>query len=155
MSDSHSGRDSDSVLSLVRETIEGLGRLVGDHLKLARIELQADIKVYGRSLAVLAIVAAIVGVGYVMACIGMAILLGRWLGDAGGFFVVAGAHALMGAIAASVAVRHLHAAQPMRQTVQEVSRSVSALAAAGSNGNGHGAGNAGVDRAITVRSPSA
>jgi len=47
--------DSDGIISLVRETADGLGKLIADHVKLARVELVSDARFYARDLAVMAV----------------------------------------------------------------------------------------------------
>src|SRR5262249_48954119 len=44
----------EGIVDLVRETVDGLRTLIGDHIKLARVELATDLKTYGRSVGVLA-----------------------------------------------------------------------------------------------------
>ncbi|HEX3695923.1 MAG TPA: phage holin family protein [Polyangia bacterium] len=128
--------ENEGLLGLVRETMDGIGRLISEHMKLARLEFQADIKTYGRSLAVLLLVAAVFVLAYGLACIGLAVLLSRWMPLAYSFFAVAGGHVLVGAIAAAVVVSKLRTSQPlMRDSVNEVQRSVGALTGARS-GNG-------------------
>jgi Putative Actinobacterial Holin-X, holin superfamily III len=153
MNDFRSVKDGSGVLMLVRETVDGLGRLFTEHLKLARLELKEDVRTYGRGIAVLVAVATVFALAYALACVGLAIILGRWLGPAGGFFAVAGGHGLVGLIAAAVVTRRLGEAHPMRQSLQEVERSVSTLSAAsGHHGNGLSA--VADDPHLVVRSPS-
>ncbi len=136
MSESRFRPEGEGLLTLVRETVDGIGRLISEHLKLARLEFQADIKSYGRSVAVLLLVAGFFALSYGLACVGLALFLSRFMQAANAFFLVAGGHFLIGAIAGAIALRRLHATQPMRETVTEVERSVSALAASASGGNG-------------------
>ena len=125
--------ESEGIMALVRETVDGIGRLISEHLKLARLEFHADMKVYGRTVAVLLLVAAVFALAYGLACIGLSVLLSRWVPLAYAFFLVAGAHILIGGVAAMVAVGKLRGSQaPMRETVSEVQRSVGALTSAGS-----------------------
>ncbi|HEY2900854.1 MAG TPA: phage holin family protein [Polyangia bacterium] len=144
MSEARFKADNEGLLGLVRETVDGIGRLVSEHMKLARLEFQADIKTYGRSLAILLLVAAVFVLAYALACVGLAVLLSRWIPLAYSFFAVAGAHVLVGAIAAAVAVSKLRASQPlMRESVNEVQRSMGAL-----TGSGAGNGVTGGDRVL-------
>ena len=43
--------EREGIVGLVRETIDGLRTLIADHIKLARIELETDLKTYARGAA--------------------------------------------------------------------------------------------------------
>ena len=47
------GDDDDGIIALVKETASGFGQLVGDHIRLARIEMTADAKSYARDVGML------------------------------------------------------------------------------------------------------
>jgi hypothetical protein len=64
------------VIGRVRDVADGLGQLVGQHLKLARLELVSDLKGMGRRLRVIAIFTCLVVVGYTLAMAGLAVLIG-------------------------------------------------------------------------------
>src|SRR6185436_18944490 len=120
------GLDGDGIMSLVRETIDGLGRLVADHVKLARLELVADVKAQGRRAAAVALAVPFILLGYALACVGLALALSRWLGGAGAFFAVGGAHLLGGIVAVALAAARLRRGHLLRETANEVSLSVTA-----------------------------
>ena len=122
--------NGDSILTLIKETADGFGRLLADHIKLARLELVADVKSYGRQVTLIALIAPIVFIGYAVLCVGLAAALEPWLGRAGGLLVVGGAHMVIGAVAIMVAVRRLRRAQPMSETVEEMTRSMETFSAA-------------------------
>ena len=63
-------------------------------------------------------------------CLGLAALLAPLVGHAGSLFLVGGAHVVSGAIAIEVAVGRLRRAQPMSDTVEEMSRSMETFAPA-------------------------
>src|SRR6185503_2179061 len=44
--------ESDGIIALVKETADGFGHLIAEHVKLARLELVADAKASGRKIAV-------------------------------------------------------------------------------------------------------
>lgn len=114
----------DSILALIKETADGFGRLLADHIKLARLELVADVKNYGRQVTLIALIVPIIFIGYAILCVGLAAALSPWLGRAGGLFLVGGAHIVIGAIAIMVAIRRLRRAQPLSETVEEMTRSM-------------------------------
>ena len=128
--DHHSdeGGERDSLIALVRDTAEGLGRLIADHIKLARTELVADAKEYGREIGVLVAAGFVLAVGYALGCVAAALGLGRLIGLPLGFAAVAGLHLVAGTVAAVTAARRMRRASPLSETMTEVSRSVSALA---------------------------
>jgi hypothetical protein len=127
--------ESDGIIALVKETADGFGHLIAEHVKLARLELVADAKASGRKIAVIALIVPILFIGYGLACVGLANLLSPSLGTPGAFFAVGGGHVLLGAVAIAIAARRLGQVQPLRETVHEVGRSVEAIAAVGaSNG---------------------
>lgn len=127
--------ESDSIIALVKETADGFGHLIAEHVKLARLELVADAKASARKIAAIALIVPILFIGYALACVGLAVLLAPALGTPGAFFLVGGGQVLLGAVAIAIAAGRLRQVQPLRETVHEVGRSVEAIAAIGaSNG---------------------
>ena len=112
--------ERDGFIALVRETADGLGRLIADHIKLARTEIVADAKSYGRDLSVLGVAVFVLALGYGLACIAGAPLA---------FAAVAGLHLLIGAVGVAAAARAMRRTPPLLGTRNEVSRSVAALSA--------------------------
>jgi len=127
--------NGDSILALIKETADGFGHLLADHIKLARLELVADVKSYGRQVALIALIVPILFMGYGIVCLGLAALLEPLVGRAGGLFLVGGGHIAIGAVAITVAVGRLRRAQPMSESVEEMSRSMETFAPARA-GNG-------------------
>ncbi len=119
--------DGDGIIALVKETASGFGQLVGDHIRLARLEMTADAKSYARDVRWLLIAGLIVTVGYGLACIAAGTALARLMGAPLAFVVLAVLHLLVGAIALALIVRRMKTVQLMRETQHEVSRSISAL----------------------------
>ena len=121
--------DRDGIVSLVKETADGLSRLVADHIRLARSEMIADANRYARGLGVTAAAAALMAVGYVLGCIAGALALATVIGGPFAFLAVAGFHLVVGAIVMVAGMRQLRAERPMNDTVAEVSRTVAVLTA--------------------------
>jgi predicted anti-sigma-YlaC factor YlaD len=119
--------DQTGIIGLVKETAEGLGKLLGDHVRLARIELVADIKGYGRDVAMLVVAAVVVVIGYAFAWVAGGLALARLIGGPLAFALIAFVHLVAGAIAAVVAVRRARGTRPLQETANEVERSVRAL----------------------------
>jgi hypothetical protein len=126
-----SGGDNerDGLIALVKETADGLGRLIADHIKLARTEIVADAKSYGRDVGVLAGCMFVLALGYALACVAAALALGLLIGAPLGFVLVGGAHLVIGAVGVAVAARAMQRPPALLGTRTEVNRSVAALAA--------------------------
>jgi hypothetical protein len=119
--------EGDSIITLVRETADGLGRLIADHIKLARVELATDAKDYGRRVGLLAAAGAIIAIGYLFAWMAIALALGRLMGAPLAFLAVGVLHVVAGMFALSAVSRRLKTPRVMDQTVSEVGRTVTAL----------------------------
>jgi Putative Actinobacterial Holin-X, holin superfamily III len=119
--------DHTGIIGLVKETAEGLGKLLGDHVRLARIELVADVKSYARELTVLVTALVILSVGYAFGWVAVGLALTRVIGAPLAFAAIAALHLVAGAIAAVVAVRRARATRPLQETALAVERSVNAL----------------------------
>ena len=139
----HSDEDQTGIIGLVKETAEGLGKLLGDHVRLARIELVADIKGYSRDVALLVVASVIVIIGYAFAWVAGGLALARVIGGPLAFGLIAFVHLVAGAIVAVVAARRARGNRPLQETAAEVERSVRALkhpALPPPSINGNGAG---------------
>ena len=126
---------SDGIISLVKETASGLGQLVADHIRLARLEMTADAKSYARDIGMLLAGGFILAVGYALGCIAAGTALARVIGAPLAFLALALLHMAVGIIALIVIAGRMKHVQLMQGTKHEVSRSVNALSAtARSNG---------------------
>src|SRR3954463_14945447 len=128
------GTQGEGVFVLVRETADGLGELVGQHFKLARLELAADMESLGNRARVIAVFAALLLIGYTLAMVGLAALVagsGRlgWALLAVGLVHVAG-----GAAGMYRAVAGSRGSKLMDATTGEMSRSVATLGSAAASG---------------------
>jgi uncharacterized membrane protein YqjE len=120
--------EREGIVSLLRETVDGLRILIADHIKLARIEMVADAKTYGRSVAVLAVAGLVLAIGYVFALIAAALGLARILGAPVAFGAVAALHLVVGGIAVAWSMGKMRRTRLMHDTVVEAKGSISALA---------------------------
>jgi len=120
--------EGDGIIALVRETADGLGKLIADHVKLARVELVSDARFYVRDLAVMAAAGLVLLVGYVLGLLAAGMALGRAINNTPlAFAAVAALHLIAGAIGIVVAAKRAKRVRLMHDTAEEVSRSVSAL----------------------------
>lgn len=69
--------EREGIVGLIRETVDGLRDLIADHIKLARLELVADAKTYGRSVAVLVVAGLVLAIGYIFGLVAAALGLAR------------------------------------------------------------------------------
>jgi len=113
---------------LLKETADSLGELIGDHIKLARIELATDFRIYSGAVGVALVAALLLLVGYLFAWQAAASLVARTWGAPCAFAAVAAFHLGAGALALGLVARRVRRTQVMRETVMEARRSVRALA---------------------------
>jgi hypothetical protein len=124
----NSQRDKpEGILAVARETVDALGRLTLQHLRLARLEMRADLRTMGSQAALITVLAAVAIVGYGLAMAGLAVLIG---GNAKGglpFLLIGGLNVLAAGIGILVAVARLRRMRPMNATADEVNRSLAPL----------------------------
>ncbi len=61
---------------LAKEAVLGLGHLLGQHVKVAQLELKAEMHGMGRRAGLIAVLATLVALGYGLAMAGLAVLIG-------------------------------------------------------------------------------
>jgi len=123
----HNDDDDNGLVALLKEAADGFGCLMAAHVKLARVELLADVKSFGRRLTILAAIIPFAFLGYASLCMGLAVVLSPWLGIAGALFLVGGLH-VVGATGALLLVgRRLRNTDLMSETTHEAGQSVSTL----------------------------
>ena len=122
------GQDEpEGVVGLLRETADGLGQLIADHIKLARLELAADARSYGQGVATLVIAGFVLALGYAFAWLAIGLAVARLCGAPIAFGGVAVLHLIVGGVAVSAAVKRMKRPALMRGSAAEAGRSVSAL----------------------------
>lgn len=127
--------EGDGIVARLKETADGLGQLVSDHVKLARIELVAEAKSYGRGVAVLAVAAIVLVLGYAFAVTAGGLALATVVGAPLAFVIVAAPHLIAGVLGLVYAVRKMQQTRILPESGMEAARTVSALGqAARSNG---------------------
>lgn len=136
----HTGQDmgdGEGIVSLIKETADGFGQLIADHIKLARLELLVELKTHGRQVAAIALIIPLIFLGYGMVCVAVSLVLSKSIGLPAGLFVVGGVHAAAGVVGAAIAASKLKRANLMRETTSAVTRSVATLSAPARNGTSH------------------
>jgi len=119
--------NGEGIVSRLKETADGLGQLVADHVKLARIELVAEARSYGQGLAVLAVAVILLVLGYGLAWIAAALALARVVGAPLAFVIVAAPHLIAGIVGCVSAVGKIRQTQILPESGMEAARSVNAL----------------------------
>jgi hypothetical protein len=87
---------SEGVTGLARESALSLGHLIGLHFKVARLEIAAEVRAMGRRATTVAVLAALVAIGYALAIAGAAVVIGG-AAELGIPLVVVGAGHVVGA----------------------------------------------------------
>jgi len=121
---------NDSVMRLVRQTVDGLADLVVQHLKLARLELAGDMVAVARRARVIAMFAVLAVVGYALTMAGVAVLVGGNSRMGGALAVVGLVHLGPGALAMLLASTSTGGARLMDASTDEMKRSLAALGSA-------------------------
>ena len=119
--------DGDGIVALLKETVDGLGQLVADHVNLARIELQTDARIYGRGLAVVVVASSLLMLGYAFAWTAAALALAPLLGAPLSFAGVAALHLMIGGAGVASAARKMRRTGILRDSGTEAVRSVRTL----------------------------
>lgn len=117
----------DGILALARETADAVGRLTMQHLRLARLEMQADLRAMGVQAALLALLVALAIVGYGLAMAGLGLVIARGLHDGLALLLIGVTHLLGAGVGIVIAVARLRRIRPMNATADEVSRSLAPL----------------------------
>ncbi|HEX7500729.1 MAG TPA: phage holin family protein, partial [Polyangia bacterium] len=117
----------DGVVGLARETADALGRLTVQHLRLARLEIKADLRAMGLQAGLIAVLAALATVGYGLTMAGLAIILDG--GSKGGIplLVIGVVHVVGGGVGILITVARLRRMRLMNATADEVNQSLAPL----------------------------
>jgi hypothetical protein len=118
---------ADGILAAARETADALGRLTMQHLRLARLEMQADLRAMGLQTAWIAGLAALAIVGYALTMAGLALVIGGGWREGLPFLLIGGAHVVVAGLGIMIAIARLRRMRPMNATAGEVSRSLAPL----------------------------
>jgi len=116
------------LLSLVKEVIDGLATVLAGHVRLARVELAADVVSESRRVALMALLSAVALLGYGLGCVAGSLALARLMSAPLAFLAVGGAN-LLGAGVALGWLLSRPAAPLLGESAWELDRTVSALKA--------------------------
>ena len=120
-------RGSGSIANTIAKITDGFSKLVTQHLALARLEIAEDAKAVGTDLGRMAVFVPFLIVGYACLCGALAMVLGLWITQPGGFAVVGVANLAGGALGIRSALLRLQKRDVMSGTLQEFNRSAAVL----------------------------
>ena len=119
--------DGDGIVACLKDTADGLGQLIADHVKLARVELAADARIYGREMALPVVASTLVVIGYVFGWMAAALALAHLCGATLSFALVAAFHLIVGLVGIASVLRKMRQTRLMCESGMEAARSVRAL----------------------------
>jgi uncharacterized membrane protein YqjE len=114
----------DGVLGVARDTADALAKLTLQHLRLARLEIRADLRAMGMQAGLLAVLAGLAIVGYGLTMAGLAVIIGGSLQKGMPLFLIGLAHVLAAGAGILIALARLRQWRPMNLTADEVNRTL-------------------------------
>jgi hypothetical protein len=119
--------ESPGASALVREAALDLAHLLGQHVKVAQLELQMEIRSMGQRACVLGGLAALLALGYGLAMTGLAVIIGGHSATGIPLLLVGGAHVVVGGVGLAFALRRKRGTQIMNASTTAMARSLEAL----------------------------
>jgi len=118
---------TEGVIGLARETADALGQLTVQHLRLARLEIKADLRTMGLQAGLIAVLVALAIVGYGLTMAGLAVILDG--GSTGGIplLIIGMVHVVAAGVGILIAVVRLRRMRLMNTTAAEVNQSLAPL----------------------------
>ena len=115
------------MIGLARETADALGQLTVQHLRLARLEIKADLRTMGLQAGLIAVLVALAIVGYGLTMAGLAVILDG--GSTGGIplLIIGMVHVVAAGVGILIAVVRLRRMRLMNTTAAEVNQSLAPL----------------------------
>ena len=129
-------RNSDrngGISALLTDVADGVGRLVSEHIALARAELTQELDTLGKSFGRVATCLAMLLVGYAFLCAALvAYLASQGMSAAAALLLVGAANLVVGAVGAYLPLRRISKQRVLRESLEEFDRSAAELLAGGS-----------------------
>jgi len=104
----------------IRELVDGLGELMAQHIRVAKLELKDDARFVGVRVGVIAALAPLILVGYGFLCAAAAMALARVVAGDLALLLVGVFNLLVGGVGIAVAARQLGRRKVLEVTVAEV-----------------------------------
>jgi hypothetical protein len=114
----------DGVIGLARETADALGRLTVQHLRLARLEIKADLRAMGLQAAIIAVLFVLGIVGYGLTMVGLAVFIGGGKAVGIPLLLIGSIHVAAAGIGILVALIRLRRMRLMNVTADQVNQSL-------------------------------
>ena len=111
--------------ALLENIVDGFGRLVSEHVALAKLELAKDATVLARQLGKLAIVLPFIAVGYAFICAAAVAVMVNWMSLPVALALIGAANLGIGSATAYGAWKQLKRPPVMEDTLDELGRSLS------------------------------
>jgi uncharacterized membrane protein YqjE len=112
---------------LLGNIVDGFGRLVSEHVALAKLELAKDATGLARQLGKLAIVLPFIAVGYAFICAAVVAVLVPWMSLPAALALIGALNLGIGSATAYGAWKQLKRPPMMEDTLEELARSASVL----------------------------
>jgi uncharacterized membrane protein YqjE len=112
---------------LLGNIVDGFGRLVSEHVALAKLELAKDATGLARQLGKLAIVLPFIAVGYAFICAAVVALMVPWMSLPAALALIGAVNLGIGSATGYGAWKRLKRPPVMEDTLEELGRSVSVL----------------------------
>jgi fatty acid desaturase len=113
--------------ALVREAALDLGHLLGQHVKVAQLELKIELHAMGRRACIIAVLAALLALGYGLAIAGLAVVIGGHRGMGIPFVLIGAAHVVGAGVGLLLALTRKPGSQLMNASTTAMTRSLEAL----------------------------
>jgi hypothetical protein len=117
----------EGVVGLARETADALGQLTVQHLRLARLEIKADLRAMGLQAGLIGVLAALATVGYGLTMAGLATLYSGATTIGIPLLVIGIVHVVGAGAGILIVVARLRRLRPMNATADEVKESLAPL----------------------------
>jgi fatty acid desaturase len=115
------------VSALAREAALDLGHLLGQHVKVAQLELKVELHAMGRRAYILAALAALLALGYALAMAGLAAAIAGYPAAALPLLVIGLAHVAGGGVGLVLVPLRKRGSQLMNDSSTAMARSLGAL----------------------------
>lgn len=112
------------------DALDGLGRLVAEHVKRSKLELLLAARTLARQAVLAVLVCSLLVVGHLLVCAGIAAALAPSLGPALALALVGGANVGLGAVGLVLVRDRFERGRLLEGAVDEVGQSVLAITAA-------------------------
>jgi hypothetical protein len=119
--------ESSGASALVREAALDLAHLLGQHVKVAQLELKAELRSMGRRGSIMAGLAALLALGYGMLMVGLAVVIGGHSATGIPLVLIGVAHVAGGGVGLALARLRKRGAQIMNTSTAAMARSLEAL----------------------------